>query len=71
MDTNNDWHKADVIAALHKKNTSVAALSRASGLCSSTLANALYRHWPKGERIIAEALNTDPQTIWPSRYKSF
>ncbi|MDT3533027.1 helix-turn-helix domain-containing protein [Cronobacter sakazakii] len=36
-----DWHPADIIAALRKKGTSLAALSRASGLGSSTLANAL------------------------------
>ncbi|UDJ83820.1 helix-turn-helix domain-containing protein [Kosakonia oryzae] len=64
-----DWHKADIIAGLRKKGTSLAALSRESGLASSTLANALTRHWPKGERLIAEALNTQPEVIWPSRYQ--
>lgn len=64
-----DWHSADIIAGLKKKGTSLAALSRASGLASSTLANALTRHWPKGERLIAEALNTQPEVIWPSRYQ--
>ena len=64
-----DWHPADIIASLRKKGTSLAALSRESGLASSTLANALTRHWPKGERLIAEALNTQPEQIWPSRYQ--
>ncbi|RUS65994.1 hypothetical protein CUZ56_02350 [Saezia sanguinis] len=63
-----DWHRADIIAALKKRDTSLAALSRSSGLASATLANALYRHWPKGEQIIARALETTPQHIWPSRY---
>ncbi|MBS1203354.1 MAG: regulator [Proteobacteria bacterium] len=66
---NQDWHKADIIAGLRKKGTSLAALSRESGLASSTLANALTRHWPKGERLIAEALDTRPEAIWPSRYQ--
>ncbi|MEO3740742.1 helix-turn-helix transcriptional regulator [Kosakonia sp. WA-90] len=66
MDTN--WHKADVVAALHKKGTSLAALSRAMGLSSSTLANALERPWPKGEAIIAEAIGVTPDVIWPERY---
>ena len=35
-----DWHPADIIAALRKKGTSMAALSRQAGLCSTTLANA-------------------------------
>ncbi len=63
-----DWHAADIIAALHKKGTSLAALSRQAGLSSSTLANALNRPWPKGEWLIAEAIAVHPAEIWPSRY---
>lgn len=63
-----DWHPADIIAALRKKGTTLAAVSRAAGLSSSTLANALSRPWPKGEWLIADALNTHPSEIWPSRY---
>ncbi|WP_165470706.1 helix-turn-helix domain-containing protein, partial [Klebsiella pneumoniae] len=51
-----DWHSADIIAALKKRGMSLAAVSRHAGLASSTLANALTRHCPKGERLIAEAL---------------
>ena len=63
-----DWHSADIIAALKKHGTSLSAVSRKSELASSTLANALIRHWPKGERLIAEALGVAPEQIWPSRY---
>lgn len=62
------WHPADIIAGLHKKGTSLAALSRESGLASSTLANALTRPWPKGEFLIAKALEVHPSEIWPERY---
>lgn len=65
---NKDWHQADIIACLRKKGTSLAALSRASGLSSSTLANALTRPWPKGEYLIAEAIGVHPSVIWPGRY---
>ncbi|EBS6870422.1 transcriptional regulator [Salmonella enterica] len=65
-----DWHPADIIAGLRKRGTSLAAVSRNSGLASSTLANALIRHWPKGERLIAEALGIAPEQIWPSRYRN-
>lgn len=64
-----DWHSADIIAALKKCGTSLSAISRNSGLASSTLANALTRRWPKGERLIAEALGVTPEQIWPSRYR--
>ena len=63
-----DWHKADIIAGLHKRGTSLAALSRGAGLSSPTLANALLRPWPKGEYLIADALGVHPSVIWPSRY---
>lgn len=63
-----DWHSADVIAALKKRGSSLAAVSRNAGLASTTLANTLMRRWPKGERLIAQALNVSPEEIWPSRY---
>ncbi|MEE3663161.1 helix-turn-helix domain-containing protein [Brenneria sp. g21c3] len=34
-----------------KRGTTLAAISREAGLESSSLANALTRHWPKGERL--------------------
>lgn len=66
--TQSDWHPADIIAALRKKRTSLAAQSRIAGLSSSTLANALTRPWPRGEKLIADALGISPEMIWPSRY---
>ncbi|WP_165791261.1 helix-turn-helix domain-containing protein [Pectobacterium versatile] len=57
-----DWHPADIIAGLRKKGTTLAAVSRASGLASSTLANALTRHWPKGERL-SEVARTDETNL--------
>lgn len=63
-----DWHHADIIAALHKRKITLSGLSRASGLSSTTLSNALTRPWPKGEFIIAQALGIHPSEIWPSRY---
>lgn len=51
-----DWHQADIIAALRKKGTSLAAVSREAGLSSSTLANALSRPWAKGEMLIGKAI---------------
>ncbi|MHA3694862.1 helix-turn-helix domain-containing protein [Yersinia enterocolitica] len=63
-----DWHPADIIAALRKKDTTLAAVSRKAGLSSSTLANALTRPWPKGEWLIAECQEIHPSEIWPTRY---
>lgn len=66
--SNKDWHPADIIAALKKKGTTLSAVSRKAGLASSTLSNALVRHWPKGERLIADELGVELSEIWPSRY---
>ncbi|WP_050115680.1 helix-turn-helix domain-containing protein [Yersinia thracica] len=63
------WHHADIIAAIRKKGSSLSALSRGAGLNSSTLSNAINRHWPKGEAIIANFLGVEAAEIWPSRYK--
>ncbi len=67
---NLDWHRADIIAALKKRGTNLSALSRKQGYSDSTLQNALNSKWPKGERIIATALDLEPAEIWPSRYQS-
>lgn len=69
MQTNRqDWHRADIRAALEKSGTNLRTLSVAAGLSKDTLRNALVRPWPKGERLIARAIGVNPETIWPSRY---
>ncbi|MEB5748674.1 helix-turn-helix domain-containing protein [Leclercia adecarboxylata] len=68
MEKFKDWHRADILSALKKLDTSLAALSREVGLKDSTLANALTRPWPKGELIIAKKIGVEPWVIWPSRY---
>lgn len=64
-----DWHRADIVAALHKKGWSLRELSRQSALSAGTLKVALDRPWPKAERIIATAIGVAPESIWPSRYE--
>jgi Ner family transcriptional regulator len=63
-----DWHKTEVIAALHKRNLSLSFIGVSANLSRSALARALREPYPNGERIIAEALEMRPQDIWPSRY---
>lgn len=63
-----DWHRADIIAAVRKTGTNLQQLSRAHHLGRTTLSNALYGPCPRYERIIANHLQTTPQAIWPSRY---
>ncbi|MEI6419216.1 MAG: helix-turn-helix domain-containing protein [Sphingomonadales bacterium] len=64
----NDWHPADIKAALAKEKTSLAALARQHGVTNSVLSIALKRSFPKWERIIASAIGQDPRIIWPRRF---
>jgi Ner family transcriptional regulator len=66
-----DWHRADIVAALWKSGWSIRRLSTHHGYASPTTLNtALDRPWPKGERLIAEAIGVHPSAIWPSRYQN-
>jgi Ner family transcriptional regulator len=64
----NDWHPADVVAALRKAGWSVTQLSLQHGYASNCLADALRKPYPKAEGIIAATLGLRPEQIWPSRY---
>ncbi len=64
-----DWHPADVIAALRKKNFTLRSLALSHGLKdSSSMSAALVRSLPTNEKRIADALGLHPKDIWPSRY---
>lgn len=63
-----DWHRADVVAALHKKGWSLRSLSRHVGLSDGTLKTALDAPYLRAEKIIADALGIAPENIWPTRY---
>lgn len=63
-----DWHPADVIAAIRKAGWSLRQLGLVNGYKRSALPFALHNPYPKAEAIIADALGMKPQQIWPSRY---
>lgn len=63
-----DLHPAEIVAKLHMAGLSIRSLSIANGLHPNTLADTIRRRYPRGERIIARALQMKPEDIWPSRY---
>ncbi|QDX82360.1 Nlp family transcriptional regulator [Denitratisoma sp. DHT3] len=64
-----DWHPADIKAALHKAGWTLKNLALAYGLKDSTsMSAALVRSLPANEKRIADALGLHPMEIWPSRY---
>ena len=63
-----NMHRADIIAAIRKQGKTLTQLSVEAGLHPRTLATALDRKYPKGEKIISDFINVPVQEIWPERY---
>jgi Ner family transcriptional regulator len=63
-----DWHPADILAALKKRGHSLAGLSVANGYHPTAAGKALKQPWPAREKLVAAAIGIPPQRIWPSRY---
>ena len=63
-----DMHPADVVAALRKRGTSLRKIAQANGY--SHIQRVLTSPWLAAEQLVAEALDTTPQTLWPSRYRN-
>ncbi|HDR0997491.1 TPA: helix-turn-helix domain-containing protein [Pasteurella multocida] len=63
-----DMSNHEIRGELMKKGKSLSQLGVENGLAKTTVRNALDKPYPKGEKIIAEALGVNPWDIWPSRY---
>jgi lambda repressor-like predicted transcriptional regulator len=67
-----DWHPADIKAALDKAGWTLRSLAAYHGFTgaaslSRTISGFSY---PLNEKRIADAIGVRPQDIWPSRYYS-
>lgn len=67
-DASNDWHAAEVVAAVRMAGKSLRQLSVDNGYNPHALKDVLRRRWPKGEAIVAKAIGVSPAEIWPTRY---
>ena len=64
-----DWHPAEVVAALRMKGYSLRQLALLNGYGNAnSMTTALHRPYPLAEAIIAEALSLRAPEIWPTRY---
>lgn len=63
----NDWHRADILAALRKNGWSLRSLAQAGNVSYNTLKTALDKPYPKMERLIANAVGVAPEEIWAAR----
>jgi len=65
-----DWHSAYIVYQLRLKGLSLRRLARLNGYAETSGTTAIYRPFPKVERLIADAIGVEPKTIWPSRYNA-
>lgn len=65
---NQDWHPADIKAALAKQGYSFAKIAREKGYASTSPNTVLSRPWKIMEKIVSEIIGVPPEKIWPSRY---
>lgn len=61
-------HRADVIAAIKKRGTSMAELSRNAGLSETAVRVSLDRPFLRAEEVVIGFLKLPPKKIWPDRY---
>ncbi|MGH8335575.1 MAG: helix-turn-helix domain-containing protein [Gammaproteobacteria bacterium] len=60
-----NWHRADVVAAVHRRDTSLAELARGNGKSESALRVALTHPRKPSNEIIAAFLGKSLHDIWP------
>ena len=65
-----DWHPADVVAALHKRGITLRKLAEKHEVSPKAVIKALRERNLPSERRIAEAIGIPANVIWPSRYNA-
>lgn len=65
-----DWHWADVLAALRKRGWSLRQIAKEENYAHGNVLGGVARHpYPKAEAILAAYAGVaHPMEIWPSRY---
>lgn len=64
-----DWHPADIVAALHKRGITLRALAKQCGLTSpTTLSKAMTQSYPASEKRLADAVGIPVQEMFAARY---
>lgn len=64
-----DWHPADIKAALAKKGYSLVRIARENGYSEGSPYIVFRKPWAPMEEIIAQIIGVPARKIWPSRYR--
>ncbi len=67
---NKSKRRAWIIYQLALQDRSLASLARDAGISRQAVWQAMVKPYPRAEKIIAESLNMDPETLFPERYDS-
>lgn len=60
------WHRADIVAAIHKRGTKLTQLASQHGLARSTLRAALLQPRRPSNLIISRFLGVPLHELWPA-----
>lgn len=66
--TRQDWHPADIKAAMAKKSYTFARLARENNYVENSPNMVLRKPWPEVERIVSKIIGIKAAQIWPTRY---
>jgi Ner family transcriptional regulator len=68
LDENPGWHRADIIAAVRKRGSTLAGVGRTIGLSRKSMSWALIRRHERANLAIAAFLGLPAHELWPSWY---
>ena len=65
---NESKRRAWIIYQLSLQDKSLASIARDAGISRQAIWQAMVKPYPRAEKIIAESLHMDAQTLFPERY---
>ena len=60
------WHRADIMAAIRKKNSNLARLGRETGLTRSSMSWSLMKPHVRANEAISAFLGVPMHVLWPN-----
>ena len=62
------WDHQRILAEIRRRGSTISQLSRDHGLSRGTLQQVFYRRYPKGQAIVAAAVERSRHELWPHWY---
>jgi Ner family transcriptional regulator len=68
LPTSSQWHRADIIAAVHKRGSSLSVIAKRIGLSPKSMSYALGKRHPRANQAISEFIRVPLHELWPAFY---